>query len=283
MPRCEGVEKNERIESLLALAKTGDNEAINKLWALMESKVCEAVRNVYYRKMYFFDNNGVQIVDLQQEGYFAFRRAIETFKKTSADEFCAWLWVIEKHWMLSLRSGYDAGRSRRIAKSDGTYCIISANPIDSCCKSLDEQVSTEDGDASTLGELLPDPAAEKAFTEVEERELTQMLRVYIKECLAKLPKDERKVLRAKYYANLSDEKVAELLGIPIRAMTRKEQIALYRLRSEKILKELYDDYIAGNAYKGVGVSAWKHYGSVEERIIEAMESHIDRKLAKEMC
>jgi RNA polymerase sigma factor (sigma-70 family) len=96
-------------------------------------------------------------------------------------------------------------------------------------RALDEQVTGEDGDVGTFGELLADPRAEEAFERVPRQlEERQML-----ELLEGLSERERTILHRRFGLTGSEQTLRELagtFGVSAERVRQIEERALLRLR-----------------------------------------------------
>lgn len=75
-------------------------------------------------------------------------------------------------------------------------------------------------------ELIPDRSAPG----VEEAAMANALREELYRCLAMLPRQEREILFALYFENISERKYAELLGVSQNAVHKRRYKALDELR-----------------------------------------------------
>jgi RNA polymerase primary sigma factor len=97
-------------------------------------------------------------------------------------------------------------------------------------RSLDEPQRDEDGELSTLGELLADPLAEEAYEQVlEATEREEILAL-----LSGLSEREREILRARYGLAGPEQSLAEVgarLGVSAERVRQLERRALSKLRA----------------------------------------------------
>lgn len=127
----------------------------------------------------------------------------------------------------------------------------------------------DDGERTVeVGDLIPDP---KAAGELEAIDTTAEREYYHTELeadLVALEPMQEAVLRGRYYLGQTLRETAEGLGVTLSDVRREESHGLQALRANKHIQRLGDEYIAGNAYKHTGFSAWKYSGSVEEWMVE---------------
>lgn len=77
----------------------------------------------------------------------------------------------------------------------------------------------EGEDSATLGELIPDPAAEAAVLDVEERDRRDRLHTALEAAIATLPLDLQAAIRGRYYCggrvdNRTHSKAMRMLRAP---------------------------------------------------------------------
>lgn len=78
-------------------------------------------------------------------------------------------------------------------------------------------------------------------------------------------------IRHRYYRGLSLAATGEKMGLTASQVRTVEGRALRKLRSDVRLNRWHDAVIAGESWRGTGLSAWQNGGSVEERAIEWVE------------
>lgn len=259
------------MNTLLANAKLGDQEALNGLWDQYSHAVATAVHKAYARHAGLFSRRGIQREDLEQEGYLAFRHAVDNFSGGALEEFAPYLFATLKYWVLSLDGGHYGCRRRKTRTADGKAASISGEPLDACL-STDMAMQNGENKPRSIYDTCADPLAEMAFEIAESRICAQELHAYIEEAMAELPEPEQDTLRAIYYKSLSKEEAAQLLGMDSMALHRQEIAGLYHLRCNDTIRWCWDEYICCRAYKGTGFQAWKNGGSIQERIVETIDS-----------
>lgn len=165
-------------EELVRLIQGGERDKLVELWAQMRRMAMkEAVRWAAYH------SNGVELDDLEQAGFIALMRAVDGFDPAASARFSTWYYRI-------LRTELEAAAGRRTEKQR-------RDPLQSAA-SLDIPVG-EDGDGATLGELVPDPAAEAAVLDVEHREYLCRLHAALETAIVTLPLDLQTAIRGRYY------------------------------------------------------------------------------------
>jgi len=92
--------------------------------------------------------------------------------------------------------------------------------------SIDEEAATQDGDTTTALDFLEDPAAEDAFTGVEQEERIKML----EEAIAKLPEKEKTVIALYYQEELTLKEIAAVLKLSESRISQLHSQAIMRLR-----------------------------------------------------
>lgn len=165
-------------EELVALIQGGERDRIMELWQQVRRMALkEAVRWAAYR------SNGAELEDLEQAGFIALMRAVDSFDPTAGAQFSTWYYPIVK-------DEFQRAAGRRTEKQR-------RDPLQSAA-SLDAPVG-EDEDSAPLGKLVPDPAAEAAMLDVDRREDLRRLHAALEAAIAILPPDLQTAVRGRYY------------------------------------------------------------------------------------
>ena len=134
------------------------------------------------------------------------------------------------------------------------------------------QGQTEASGSATLGDLKEDATAAAELDAVEDKLFQEQLHSALEEALAKLTDREADVLRRRYYQQQPLREVGEAYGVAWSRAQQVEKAAMRKLRRNPALCRFHDEVIQHHAYRGTGFAAWQHGGSVEEHIIEYLES-----------
>lgn len=159
----------------IAAAVKGGQVDVLTLWA--------AVRRFAYRQgnrwyLALGSRAGMEPEDFQQAAFLALLDALEGWEP-GAGAFLTW-------YGLQLKAAFTAATGRRTSKRD---------PLQSCA-SLETPIA--EGDALTLGDVLPDPAAEQAIADIAERDRRQRLRRALYLALQTLPEAQRRAVVGRY-------------------------------------------------------------------------------------
>ncbi len=161
-------------EELAAMAQAGDREALLKLWTQVR-------RMVYQQAMRWAGVGGTTLEDLEQAGFIAVLRAVDTYDPTKA-KLSTYLFQ-RLRAELSAATGYNSKRSR-------------FDPLQNAV-SLDAPL--EDSEDATLADFIPDPAAAAEMDGME-------VRIGVAAILAELPEDQQRAVRGKYWHDLTVDK-----------------------------------------------------------------------------
>ena len=155
-------------EELVALVQVGDREALLKLWTQVR-------RMVYQQAARWAGLNGTTMEDLEQAGFIAMLRAVDTYDPSRQVRFSTYLFY-------RLRAEFSAATGQ--ARHDPLQNAVSFDtPL------------TGDDDSDTFADLIPDPAAEAAIEGMD-------VRLGVAEVLAELPEEQRRVIRDRYWNDL---------------------------------------------------------------------------------
>lgn len=250
-----------RNEELAALAKAGDKKALHQLWEQNRGLLA-----LLFRKLTANENNlvrmkraGVTYEDIEQVGYFAIIQAVEAFDEAAGAQFNSFLRFPVMTQFFEL-IGFRTEKQKK-------------EPLSQCC-SLDEQLNNSEGETFTRSDTVPDIEAEKAFDGIEERLYHEQLKRDLDEVLGMLEPEQEEAIRKRYYDGLTRKQAGEQMNINAQRVQFLEDKGLKTLRrySHTKLKNYRDELISTRSWQRVGFGAWKHGGSIEERIVEQLEA-----------
>ena len=245
----EGTRTNEQ----LALAcQAGDRQAIAQLWEQTKALICSWCYHYYERGRDRCAACGVELADLQQEGFLALLDAVQAFEPEREYKFTSWL-------KFPLKNRCNALLGKR-----GAPRLLNG------CGSLDEAIG-EDGDTSQL-DMIADPNAGEGFESVEDREYNRQLHEALAQAMDTLQEKHRDILQWRCYDGLTLQQCGERMQCSPEYTRQLSKQAIYRMRkgqAMKILSRFLDE--SSRAYTGTGFQAWKNGGSVQERIAERVE------------
>ena len=202
---------------IAAAVKSGQADVMT-LW--------EAVRRFTHDRAYRWERAlgsrcGVTVDDLTQTGFLALLDALETWKP-EAGTFLTW-------YGLRLKAAFSEATGQRTQRDK-------RDPLQNCT-SLDTPV-TEEGDALTLADVLPDPAAEQAIEDIAERDCRQRLHHALHRALQTLPETQRRAVVLRYFCGCTVEGTAARMGTTRATASAAEQKALCLLRHPMNSKKL---------------------------------------------
>ena len=152
--------------------------------------------------------------DLQQNLYFAFLKAVESFKRDKPYKFNSY---IEYH----------------IRNTTNRY-INKVKKV----KELSYNAPMGDEEDTELIETMELEGAENYITDLD---FTDNCRT-IRECVDKLPEKERNYIHYYYFGGYSLRQIAELYGVSSERIRQIIQRGLKKLRGDPVIKELWEDY-----------------------------------------
>lgn len=253
--------------ALAALAATGNSYALGQLWELNKGLLRSMFWKWYPAHKAQADAHGLTADDFEQEGFFAVQHAAQTYDPAQG-AFTTWLTAaMQRQIQRTLTNGH----ARNVTGEDGKLHTTSADPLNHCT-SLDVPLDDEDGGAATLGDLQEDTTAAAELDAVEDEVFREQLHSTLEEALAKLTDREADVLRRRYYQQKPLREVGEAYGVAWSRAQQVEKAAMRKLRRNPALCRFHDEVIQRHAYRGTGFVSWQHSGSVEEHLIEYLES-----------
>ena len=239
-------------EELVEAIRAGEDR-MGELW----EQVCGLVKwkaNHVMTAMEGFPGRGVEFDDLYQSGYPAMVAAVESYDP-AAGAFSTWLVYHLKNAFAEI-TGYRTKKGR-------------LDPLNSAL-SMDKPL-TDEADSSTFGEFIPDPGAAATMEAVEDREYQKQLHDALEIALGAVPEECSKVLRLRYYQDMSTHDCSEALNISAEKVRQQEEKGIQTLRKPKNAACLRS-FVDYNFYCYTGMTAFTHSGlSVQERYLVEKE------------
>ena len=195
-------------EELVALIQAGERDRLVELW--------EQVRRFAWKQgrrwlMALDGRGGVTQEDLQQCAFLALMAATDSFDPGHGKSFIGW-------YALHLKTAFSEACCIRtqLQRQDPIH------PADS----MEAPITDDESDPITLGEAVPDPAAEAAFKSVEDRGRREA----VEALLSCLSNQQMEVIRARYWQGLTLEQVGQQIGMSRNGAAQLEKKALRVLR-----------------------------------------------------
>ena len=253
--------------ALAALATTGNNYALGQLWDANKGLIRRQYWQWYSTHAATAAAHGLTADDFEQEGFFAVQHAAQTYDPAQG-AFTTWLTAaMQRQIQRTLTNGH----ARTVTGEDGRQHTTSADLLNHCT-SLDVPLDDEDGGSATLGDLKEDATAAAELDAVEDKLFQEQLHSALEEALAKLTDREADVLRRRYYQQQPLREVGEAYGVAWSRAQQVEKAAMRKLRRNPALCRFHDEVIQHHAYRGTSFGSWQYSGSVEEHLVEYLES-----------
>ncbi len=253
--------------ALAALAATGNSYALGQLWELNKGLLRSMFWKWYPAHKAQADAHGLTADDFEQEGFFAVQHAAQTYDPAQG-AFTTWLTAaMQRQIQRTLTNGH----ARTVTGEDGRQHTTSADLLNHCT-SLDVPLDDEDGGSATLGDLKEDATAAAELDAVEDKLFQEQLHSALEEALAKLTDREADVLRRRYYQQQPLREVGEAYGVAWSRAQQVEKAAMRKRRRNPALCRFHDEVIQHHAYRGTSFGSWQYSGSVEEHLVEYLES-----------
>ncbi len=189
-------------EELAVQAQDGDHEALLALWGQVQ-------RLVWVQARRWAGYGGTTMEDLLQAGVVALLRAVGSYDPQKG-KFSTWLFPL-----LRAEFAIATGQHRKRTRLDPLQEAVSL-----------ETPLTDDDEDGTLGDLIPDSAAEVAFLAVEHDELHDALEA----ALATLGPEEQRTIRTRYFQGMTVAEIAAAEGVSRNVVSNRERKSLLRLR-----------------------------------------------------
>ena len=267
------IDQRQELNNMLAqLARRGNEAALAQLWEINRPVLHTMFWRWYDRNRSIANAAGLTLEDFEQEGFFAVKRAAE-YHDPEKGSFLTALQYFVKHQIQAATIG---GHGRYMTTEEGKTVRIPADPLSSA-SSLDEQLPSDDDDR-TIADMAADPAAVQEFESLEKSLYLETLRPVLDKALAMLPELQREVVRGRFFEKLTLKQAGECVGVSASRAAQLEAYGLRAMRRNASLRRFYGEDLLSRAYRGTGLGAWAHRGSVEERLVERQEEK-ERRLA----
>ena len=245
-------------EELVAAIQAGENR-MGELWDQVEGLVKWKANRIMTALALKGNPCGVEFVDLYQSGYIALVAAVDTYTPEGG-AFSTWLGFYLQNEFARI-TGYRTQKEQR-------------EPLNNAL-SLDSPL-TDDSDAATFGDLIPDKRAAATMQDIEEKLWQEQLHEAVEMALAELPEQSAEIMRLRYYQGLTAAEAGELSGVGRDGVRRIESKAIRQLRRPEMASHLrpFYDY---DFYCGTGLGTFRNTGtSVQDRYLIAQEERRER-------
>ena len=192
-------------DELAAAAQAGTGDALELWQAVRRFAMGRAVR--WHKALN--GRGGVTLDDLEQAAFLALLDALASWDGNRGT-FLAW-------YSLRLKGAFTTAAGLRTRREE-------QDPLEAAL-SLEAPLTDTVGEPFTLAEVVPDPAAEAAFSSVAERDKAQRLRAELGAALSTLPEEQRTALVSEFWHGR-------------RADTRTRSAALRALRKPEVSRGL---------------------------------------------
>lgn len=206
-------------EEVAKKIKLGESEKIIQLWEMIRRFAVQQARRWVY-----LGRGGVTLEDLEQIAFLAMLDALKSWK-AEAGAFLTW-------YGFKLKTAFTEatrGRTRR----------DNLDPLDTAI-SIDTLIDNGNGDLVNLADMIPDAAAEMDFAYIEERDFFRRRREALNSVLENLPQEQSRILKIRYYANLSVSQAAKQLNMDSAEVRRTEHKGLLQLRKPNVRRKLIE-------------------------------------------
>lgn len=178
-----GVAKMQTNEELVRCIQTGERDKLVILWEQVHRLAIKTAN----RWIAATPGRGLEIEDYLQAAFIALISAVERFDMAYEGKFTT-LYSVYLRKEYAAADGLISERQRR----DPLRGYIS----------LDIPIDKENPESGSLGELIPDPAAEAAMLSVDERDRQECLHMAMEKAISKLPEPQQTVIQDKYYRDM---------------------------------------------------------------------------------
>lgn len=214
-------------EELAVQIQNGAPERMGELWTQVEGLVKWKARRIMTALELRGNVCGVDFDDLVQCGFPALVAAVNTYDLESG-AFSTWLmYYLQKEF--AEVTGYRTKREQN-EPLNNSVCL--------------DQPLSDDPEAATIGDMIPDPKATAAMEWIEETVWRDQLHGALETMLRELHEDQSRILRRRYYANESLVETGEFTGMPSEQVRKLENMGLRALRRLPGIERIRKFYIS---------------------------------------
>ena len=241
-------------EELAIMVQQGEPGSTLRLWENCKALIRQQAARFHTGARSLCIHAGVEFDDLMQCGFLALLDAVKAYDPATGYKFLTYL-------TYPLQNRFKEAIGQRSKKE------IPLNQSTSL-----DKLTGEEG-AATLGEVIPDPAAEEQMEAVIDREFQGQLHEVMEQCLSTMPPEQVEVIRRRYYEGKKGAALCEVCGHPYDWIRNREVQALRSLRRPDRSDRLrpFLEEAMGIAYHGSFRSFNSTWASSTERTVERLE------------
>lgn len=203
-------------EEVAALIQSGRDDLTATLWGQVERFIAQQAKRWCYA---WQGRGGAEFDDLYQTGFLAMLEAVRTYDPEKRMKFISWLGVCLKAPFLAA-VGYRTKHQQQ-------------DPLEAST-SFDAPVEGAEG--LTVGDMVADPL--DCIAAADRRIFNEQLHGALDEALDRLPQEQARAIRRRFYEGLSFAQAAELDHTTPDAVKRQEAAAMQQLRRKESARRL---------------------------------------------
>lgn len=209
-------ERSDQVNKLVSEIKNGNSDLLPALWEAVEN----FIRFKASRRMKIMLANdtqplrGNELDDYVQQGFLALMDAIEGFDPENGANFTTYLWY-------HLKRAFREVDGIRTAKRDGLHKADSLN---------EQAYNDDEKDSGEKIYTVPDPVAEDAYLDIENRIFNEDLHKALLKAVDALPLVKREIIKARYFEGRTQKEIADSRGVSAERVRQNEREALREMR-----------------------------------------------------
>ncbi len=246
-------------EELCEKIRNGDTTALNALWEQTDRLFYTIARSLYARHRERAVACGVEAGDCLQVCWFAFLDAVEAYNRKS-----------EREEKFASFAGFHV--RRRVYELLG-YRTSKRDPLNGAV-SLDAPLPGNNDENITISDTLTDPQSEVPFDTIDGSDIAEE----IESIISALPTKQAAAVRGRFWQDKTLAEIGAELGLSPTQIHNQYREAIRKLRRDKRLQEIRDDYYANTTLtKHTGFQFFKEnqMSSVEWHLIR-LEERLER-------
>lgn len=217
---------NEQLAATIQADREEFKELLPVLWKRVNGILFLKSREFYNKHRDQCCRCGVELGDIDGSLYEVFLSALDAYDPSADTLFTSYFSYPFKNMTAELL-GYRTERGRR-------------EPLNNC-DSLDRPISTDEGEDSTLGDFIQDPAAGFEDDVIEGLNREQEAKA-VRAAVAALPDPLRQIIEQRYFDDLTLAEIGENMGISAEMVRQYRNKAIKQLRRCRQLQVIYCEH-----------------------------------------
>ncbi len=239
-------------EELTVLINQGRAELLSVLWEQTRALLFCIMKRC--ASEYDYESRGYTLEDLEQECYIVLCEAVKSYNPDKN-------YKLSTYFSFCTKNHLNAIIGNRI-KSIGLDLLNGA-------ESLNKTISDND-ESLTLADIIADETND--YEHVDDTVFNDELHNALEKALNDLEQMQRDCIKLHFYGNRSVTETGKYFNISQGKARQHINKGIKHLRRNKELRKHREEILTARAYNHIGIESFFHKGSIEERLIEMLDT-----------